>query len=367
MHRNLKRLSALVAGIGIAAGITVTALSAHAESNGGVRIMPLGDSITDGYHVPGGYRTGLWQRFAAVGKAVDFTGSGYGGPGSLGDRDHEGHSSWRIRDIDTMIPGWLRASAPRTVLLQIGTNDVNANEDVDNAPARMSSLIDTIRSHAPAVELFVAQITPLRDPEAEARVQTFNAALAGIVALKGPHTHLVDMHSALSASDIADGIHPTAAGYDKMAVRWYDAMQSVPASLDPAIAPPVGGAGLLFNPQSNRCLDITGGSTVDGTPAVIWDCNGQLNQLWTRTAAGELRMYSDRCLDASGGGTADGARAQLRACNGGSAQRFTFTPAGTVVATSGKCLDVNRSGTDNATIVQLWTCNNTAAQRWYAR
>ncbi|MEU8385436.1 hypothetical protein AB0C32_40560, partial [Streptosporangium sp. NPDC048865] len=29
---------------------------------GGVRVMPLGDSITDGFNVPGGYRVDLWQR-----------------------------------------------------------------------------------------------------------------------------------------------------------------------------------------------------------------------------------------------------------------------------------------------------------------
>ncbi|HEX5200872.1 MAG TPA: GDSL family lipase, partial [Actinoplanes sp.] len=46
-----------------------------AESNGGVRVMPLGDSITDGTQVPGGYRIGLWQRLAAGGYRVDFVGS----------------------------------------------------------------------------------------------------------------------------------------------------------------------------------------------------------------------------------------------------------------------------------------------------
>lgn len=368
MPNNLKRLGAIVAGLGIAAGIAVTAVSAHAESNGGVRIMPLGDSITDGFTVSGGYRTGLWQRFAAVGKAVDFTGSAYGGPDSLGDRDHEGHSSWRIRDIDAVIAGWLRTSAPRTVLLQIGTNDVNANEDVANAPARLSALIDTIRTNAPATELFVAQLTPLTDPAADARVRAFNAALPAVVAQKGPRTHLVDMHSALTTNDIADGIHPTAAGYDKMAARWYDAMQSVPDSLVPAIVPPVGFTGLLSNPQSNRCLDIAGGSTTDGAGAVIWDCHGQANQRWTRTAAGELRVYGDRCLDVNANGTADGTRIQLWTCNGGPAQRFSFTDGGTVVAAgSGKCVDVDRNGTDNATLVQLWSCNTTGAQRWFAR
>ncbi|MGX6601374.1 ricin-type beta-trefoil lectin domain protein [Micromonosporaceae bacterium Da 78-11] len=368
VRKRIRRLGALVAGLGVAAAITVTAVTAHAESNGGVRIMPLGDSITDGFTVSGGYRTVLWQRFANVGQAVDFTGSAYGGPDSLGDRDHEGHSSWRIRDIDNMIAGWLRTSAPRTVLLQIGTNDINGNEDVGNAPARLSALIDTIRTNSPAVELFVAQLTPLVDPVADARVQVFNAALPGVVAQKGPRTHLVDMHSALTTSDIADGIHPTAAGYDKMAARWYEALRSVPTSLEAAVVAPVDSPVLLSNPQSNRCLDIAGGATGDGAAAVIWDCHARVNQRWTRTAAGELRVYGDRCLDVNANGTADGTRVQLWTCNNTPAQRFTFTAAGAVVAAgSGKCLDVDRNGTENGTTVQLWNCNNSGAQRWFAR
>ncbi|MBD3148063.1 GDSL family lipase, partial [Microbispora camponoti] len=59
--------------------LTVTVLAiapavAHAESNGGVRVMPLGDSITEGTQVPGGYRIGLWQRLAAGRYTTDFVG-----------------------------------------------------------------------------------------------------------------------------------------------------------------------------------------------------------------------------------------------------------------------------------------------------
>src|SRR3982750_1961655 len=100
---------------------------ARAESNGGVRVMPLGDSITDGFNVPGGYRIGLWQRLAAGRYTTDFVGSQFNGPGGLGDHDHEGHPGWRIDQTDANITGWLRTTTPRTVLLHIGTNDVLQN------------------------------------------------------------------------------------------------------------------------------------------------------------------------------------------------------------------------------------------------
>jgi len=40
-----------------------------------VRILPLGDSITYGYPVPGGYRLPLYQLLTNAGYNVDFTGT----------------------------------------------------------------------------------------------------------------------------------------------------------------------------------------------------------------------------------------------------------------------------------------------------
>ncbi len=240
--------------------------------------MPLGDSITDGFNVPGGYRVNLWQRLATGGYTVDFVGSGFNGPTALGDHDHEGHSGWRIDQIDANIVGWLQTYTPRTILLHIGTNDMNQNYNIATAPARLSALIDKIRANAPAVELFVAQITPESDATLASRVQAFNAAIPGIVAGRDRLTHLVDMYSAITTADLADGVHPNATGYDKMAARWFTALQSVPGSLQAVTGPPVGVAVSLVNPQSNRCLDVSGVSTTPGARVHIWDCHGGTNQ-----------------------------------------------------------------------------------------
>ncbi|AEV84584.1 GDSL family lipase [Actinoplanes sp. SE50] len=354
----MKRLAALLS-IGIL-GLALAAPAQAAESNGGVRVMPLGDSITDGYNVPGGYRIGLWQRLAADGHLTDLVGSGSNGPAGLGDHDHEGHPGWRIDQLDAAIVGWIQQADPRTILLHIGTNDIGQNYDVANAPARLSALIDKIRVNAPQVQLFVAQIIPTANAANEQKTQTFNAALPGIVAQKGPLTHLVDQHSALTTADLADGVHPNAAGYDRMAARWYAALQSVPGSLTTLTTPPVGATVLLSNPQSRRCLDV-------GTTVSLWDCHGAANQQWVRTAAGELRNGAD-CLDATGAGTANGTRLIIWPCHGGANQHFTFHPDGTIVGVpSGRCVDLNANGTANGTIVQLWDCNRGANQVWSAR
>jgi lysophospholipase L1-like esterase len=374
MRITIGRFGAAALALGAALFVTTavaTLVPAQAsESNGGVRVMPLGDSITDGVGVTGGgsYRVGLWQRLANAGIATDFVGSLSNGPASLGDHDHEGHSGWRIDQIDANITGWIQQSNPRTILLHIGTNDIGQNYDVANAPARLSALIDKIRADAPQVQLFVAQLIPTANAANEQKTQTFNAALPAIIAQKGPLTHLVDMHSAITTADLADGLHPNAAGYDKMAAKWYSALQAVPGSLSTLTTPPVGGTVVLSNPQSTRCLDVSGASTADGAQILIWDCHGGTNQQWTRTSAGELRGIGGKCLDVNGNGTANGTRVTTWTCNGGANQKFTFNADGTIVGVgSGKCLDVNGNATANGTLVQLWDCNRGANQVWSPR
>jgi lysophospholipase L1-like esterase len=238
MRKNRQWLAAALApalAVGVlAAGAALKENVALAESNGGVKVMPLGDSITDGIQTPGGYRIGLWQRFVANGYKVDFVGSLSNGPASLGDHDHEGHSGWRIDQIDANIVGWLNTYQPHTVLLHIGTNDILQNDAVSAAPNRLSALIDHITNSVPSAEVFVAQIIPLANQSQNAQLKTFNAAIPGIVQSKaaaGKHVHLLDMYDALTPADLVDGIHPTASGYDKMAAVWYRALLSVPGSI----------------------------------------------------------------------------------------------------------------------------------------
>src|SRR5690242_3810171 len=274
MRTRARWLAATVAAAVMTAAVAMQTGVASAESNGGVRVMPLGDSITDGTQVPGGYRIGLWQRFTSNGYRVDFVGSQFNGPAALGDHDHEGHPGWRIDQIDASIVGWLQTTTPHTVLLHIGTNDVLQNFNLSGAPGRLSTLIDHITATVPTAEVFVASIIPLANAGQEANARTFNATIPGIVQSKvnaGKHVHFVDMHAALTAADLADGVHPNPGGYDKMATVWFNALRSVPGS----IGNPGTTGRQLVGGQSGRCVDVPNSNTSNGTQLQLFDCNGQ--------------------------------------------------------------------------------------------
>src|SRR5262245_49058971 len=92
------------------------------------RIMPLGDSITQGNTATDSYRRPLWKRFQDARLDVDFVGSqrdNNGGPPPAADfdLDHEGHWGWRADEILGSIDGWAAAARPDVVLVHRGSND----------------------------------------------------------------------------------------------------------------------------------------------------------------------------------------------------------------------------------------------------
>ena len=187
-----------------------------------VKIMPLGDSITDGFNVPGGYRIKLWNNIVSNGYKVDFVGSQTNGPAELPDKDHEGYSGWRTGQISERINGWMDAAKPDIVLLHIGTNDVTAG---NTSPNELGALIDKICAKLPpGGKLYVAQIIPLSFRD----VRPLNQYLVSVVNSKasaGLPVYLVDMYSPLTLNDLADGIHPSRTGYNKMADVWFEAIR----------------------------------------------------------------------------------------------------------------------------------------------
>lgn len=203
---------------------------------GPVRIMPLGDSLTDGFTVNGGYRVDLWTMLAAQ-HSVDFVGSRHNGVPGLGDKDHEGHSGWRIDELADGTTPWLLAYRPQVVLLLIGTNDMTQNFDVSGAPSRLSALVDQIRTAVPDASIVVSSLPRNSNAATLARIQEYNAQIPGIVASKGSKVSFVNAFAAIEPTHLAaDGTHLTHNGYGKLATVWYP---PVHALLDVLAPPPI--------------------------------------------------------------------------------------------------------------------------------
>ncbi|NGY64095.1 lipase [Lentzea sp. NEAU-D13] len=121
----------------------------------------------------------------------------------------------------------------------------------------------------------------------------------------------------------------------------------------------------LAGSASGKCVDVPGRVQTNGTGLILWTCNGAVNQQWTQTAAGELRIYDNaKCMDANASG--QGTRVTINSCTGGNSQKWTVNTNGTVTnAASGRCLDT--SGTaDNAPVV-VNTCTGGTGQVWAKR
>jgi lysophospholipase L1-like esterase len=222
------------------------ALCSGAARGAVTRYVALGDSITEGKFVGnGGYRQLLQNKLAAnalpylfVGKEDDGQpANNTGFSAGMANPNHEGYGSFRIDQIlnggtaeghtAPPIASTLTTYQPDVVLLMIGTNDVLQNVNLATAPNRLDALVGTIFTSRPSVRLLLASVTPLSNASREAAAQTYNSAIPDIVAKYrglGDDVSFVDMHAALNpAADLTDGIHPTAAGYQKIADTWYAA------------------------------------------------------------------------------------------------------------------------------------------------
>lgn len=219
---------------------TVVNLRAIAQDRP-LRILPLGDSITEGYDVPGGYRIRLCAQLDAWSDRqgippVDWVGSLQHGPPQLRDRDHEGHSGWRIDQLQTEMVDWLANTQPDLVLLLIGTNDLVQAYDLDRAPERLDHLLTTVQAQQPGVWLLVATVPPidatildLGDPvQLQVEVDRYNQAVRRIVgdrAGRGEAIALVELAGVVNLGDLPDGVHPNRIGYDKIADAWFSALK----------------------------------------------------------------------------------------------------------------------------------------------
>ncbi|MFF1920952.1 ricin-type beta-trefoil lectin domain protein [Streptomyces sp. NPDC058221] len=115
-----------------------------------------------------------------------------------------------------------------------------------------------------------------------------------------------------------------------------------------------------------KCLDVTDGSSADGTAIQLFDCNGGAAQQFSWADDGTAQVLG-KCLDVTGGSDASGALVQLYDCARVNQQKFRYLPDGTIYsAKSGKCVAVLGEVANNARI-GLAPCDpKQVAQNWTA-
>lgn len=118
----------------------------------------------------------------------------------------------------------------------------------------------------------------------------------------------------------------------------------------------------------NKCMDLSGGNTTNGTNIQLWTCggtdgkDGNENQQWYFDGL-QIKLYKNpsKCLDLSNSNTSNGANIQLYDCNYTNAQHWAYNGI-THEFRSGvdlnKCIYVLHGNTTNGTNFQLNDCES---------
>jgi hypothetical protein len=123
---------------------------------------------------------------------------------------------------------------------------------------------------------------------------------------------------------------------------------------------------------ANKCVDVRGANTADGTLIDEWTCNRTVAQNFTIVPIGNglvnIKTFAGKCVDVSGGHTGDGTIIDEWTCNGTVSQQFSIVSLGngfsTIKTFANKCVDVRGANTADGTLIDEWTCNNTVAQEF---
>ena len=206
------------------------------ESEQVIRIMPLGDSITQADSNHSSYRRPLWKLLHQAGYEVDFVGSKqdhFGGPAPYTDfdPDHEGHWGWRTDQVLVHINDWVRTMQPDIVLIHLGTNDLRAGQSLESTMDELWDLIQALRQENPSIKVLLAQLIPIAGNEAQ--VEQLNQLIARVAEYMSIETSpvlLVDQFSGFNAAvgqETYDGLHPNELGEQKLAERWFSALRQI--------------------------------------------------------------------------------------------------------------------------------------------
>jgi lysophospholipase L1-like esterase len=193
---------------------------------GGVDLLFMGDSITDGWR--NGGKT-VWDKYFAPLKAANF---GIGG-------DRTEHVIWRLRH------GELEGIQPKLVVLMIGTNNSDPAEDV---ALGIKTIIKDINERSPVSRILLLGIFPRGEkPAGRERNEQVNKIIAGYadnrkVVYQDIGAAFLTADGTLGKDIMPDFLHPNEKGYQIWATAIIDTVKQMlhedPSKLAPAFAKP---------------------------------------------------------------------------------------------------------------------------------
>ena len=239
-----------------------------------VRIMPLGDSITQGIEDSStgsdtpvlsqrdGYRMDLYELLNGDDYAFDLVGGESAGGALFSDSQHEGHPGYTDYELaGTADPdgtnsegafnastdgvyNWLSDNQADLLLIHAGTNNVRLRTSTVGLELLLDELDRWEGDFGWPVEALVAKIIDKnRTPDDHSNVLTYNSNVQSLVEARissGDDLTLVDIYSAVGAAVDAngniinndvlstDGTHPTPGAYSRMADGWKAAIDNDP-------------------------------------------------------------------------------------------------------------------------------------------
>jgi lysophospholipase L1-like esterase len=230
-------------------------LVADENSDEVIEILTLGDSITQAESNRASFRYPLWKKLIDAGINFDFVGSmdnqfsqynkgtppHYDYKGHKFDRDHEGHFAWsadeiiRGRNYDNgsgsgRLQDWLTEYDVDIALIHLGTNDAFMQQDNQTTSKELESIVSLLREDNPRVIILLARLIPTtRTAQDTKSVVSLNESIARLSKTLGTADSpviLVDQYDGFDAeTDLYDKVHPNARGEEKMAEKWFDAIQ----------------------------------------------------------------------------------------------------------------------------------------------
>lgn len=196
-----------------------------------LRPMPLGASITYGLtsNDGNGYREFLRELLVNYGNPVNMVGSRRNG--TMEDNDVEGWPGDIIDEVHEKAKTAVPKYKPNIILVNAGTNDCSGNVDIPNAGKRITSMLNDLYTGSSRATVILSTLLVRSDADLQKCTVNVNNQIKSVAATQkasGRRLVLVDMQppAGPTTAELVDGIHPTEAGYNKMATIWFKGIQA---------------------------------------------------------------------------------------------------------------------------------------------